>query len=135
MWQNTTGLKTHTLTVSKSVASPLPGVARLYLIIIAHNTAHVSQAHNELKFRTESAMQDQCKALMAMLHVFDPNEEDEEDKLRKVSSLLEFFKQKCKDLYQPFQCMAVGEKMVKSKHWSGIRQYIKDQSTKWGVKL
>ena len=72
---------------------------------------------------------------MAMLHVVDPDEEDEEDKLRKVSSFLEFFKQKCKDLYQPFQHVAVDERMVKSKHRSGIRQYIKNKPTKWGIKL
>ena len=68
---------------------------------------------------------DQFKALMAMLHVVDPDEEDEEDKLRKVSSFLEFFKQQYKDLYQPFQHVAVDERMVKSKHRSGMRQYIK----------
>ena len=72
---------------------------------------------------------------MAMLHVVDPDEEDEEDKLRKVSSFLEFFKQKCKDLYRPFQRVAVDERMVKSKHRSGIRQYIKNKPTKWGIKL
>ena len=72
---------------------------------------------------------------MAMLHVVDPNEEDEEDKLRKVSSFLEFFKQKYKDLYQPFQHVAVDERMVKSKHQSGMRQYIKNKPTKWGIKL
>jgi len=72
---------------------------------------------------------------MAMLHVVDPDEEDEEDKLRKVSSFLDFFKQKCKDLYQPFQGVAVDERMVKSKHQSGIRQYIKNKPTKWGIKL
>lgn len=72
---------------------------------------------------------------MAMLHVVDPDEEDEEDKLRKVSSFLEFFKEKCKDLYQPFQRVAVDERMVKSKHRSGIRQYIKNKPTKWGIKL
>ena len=60
---------------------------------------------------------------MAMLHVVDPSEEDEAEKLRKVSSFLEFFKDKCKALYQPFQHIAVDERMVKSKHRSGIRQY------------
>ena len=70
-----------------------------------------------------------------MLHVVDPDEEDEEDKLRKVSRFLDFFKRKCKDLYQPFQGVAVDERMVKSKHQSGIRQYIKNKPTKWGIKL
>jgi len=66
--------------------------------------------------------------------VVDPDE-DQEEKLRKVHSFLEFFKQKCKDLYQPFQHVAVDERLVKSEHWSGIRQYIKNKPTKWGKKL
>lgn len=57
------------------------------------------------------------------------------DKLRKVSSFIEHFKNKCKNLYQPFQQVAVDERMVKSKHRSGIRQYIKNKPTKWGIKL
>ena len=77
----------------------------------------------------------ETEALMAMLHVVNPDEEDEEDKLRKVSSFLKFFKQKCKDLYQPFQHVAVDERMVKSKHRPGIWQYIKNKPTKWGIKL
>lgn len=78
---------------------------------------------------------DRFKALMGMLHVVDPATEDEHDKLRKVRSLLNVFKEKCKSLYQPFQNVAVDERMVKSKHRSGIRQYIKDKPTKWGIKL
>ena len=31
--------------------------------------------------------------------------------------------------------MAIDERMVKSRHRSGIRQYIKDKPTKWGIKL
>ena len=55
-WQNTIGWKTLALIVNKSVASSLLGVARLYLIIIAHNAAPVSRAHKKLKFRAESAV-------------------------------------------------------------------------------
>ena len=44
-WQNTIGLKTLALTVSKSVPSSLLGVTKPYLIIIAHNAAHVSWAY------------------------------------------------------------------------------------------
>lgn len=78
---------------------------------------------------------DRFKALMAVFHVVDPATEDENDKLRKVSSFIEHFKNKCKNLYQPFQQVAVDERMVKSKHRSGIRQYIKNKPTKWGIKL
>ena len=31
--------------------------------------------------------------------------------------------------------MSVDERMVRCKHRSGIRQYMKDKPTKWGVKL
>ena len=78
---------------------------------------------------------DRFKALIGMLHVVDPATEDEQDKLWKVTGFLQFFKEKCISLYQPFQCVAIDERMVKSKHRSGIRQYIKNKPTKWGIKL
>ena len=78
---------------------------------------------------------DRFKALIGMLHVVDPGAEDGHDKLRKVTGFLQFFKEKCKSLYQPFQHVAIDERMVKSKHRSGIRQYIKNKPTKWGIKL
>ena len=45
------------------------------------------------------------------------------------------FKSRCLSLYQPRQNVAIDERMVKSRHRSGIRQYIKDKPTKWGIKL
>ena len=75
------------------------------------------------------------KAIMGMLHVVDPFTEDDKDKLRKVRSLVEHFKERCMALYQPYREIAIDERMVKSKHHSGIRQYIKTKPTKWGVKL
>ena len=75
------------------------------------------------------------KAISAFLHVVDPSNESSGDKLRKVDELLESFKSRCKLLYQPTQKLAVDERMVKSKHESGIRQSMKDKPTKWGVKL
>ena len=75
------------------------------------------------------------RALMAMLHVVDPATETPGDKLRKVASFINSFKKKCIELYQPRQNVAIDERMVKSRHRSGIRQYIKDKPTKWGIKL
>ena len=75
------------------------------------------------------------KALMALLHVVDPATEDKADKLRDVESFINYFKSRCLDLYQPRQNLAVDERMVKSRHRSGIRQFIKDKPTKWGIKL
>jgi hypothetical protein len=75
------------------------------------------------------------KALMAFLHVVDPAEEIASNKLRKVEEFLASFKERCHLLYQPRQNVAVDERMVKSKHRSGIRQYMKNKPTKWGIKL
>ena len=75
------------------------------------------------------------KALMALLHVVDPGTEVQGEKLRKVESFVNCFKTKCRELYQPRQNVATDERMVKSRHRSGIRQYIKDKPTKWGIKL
>ena len=75
------------------------------------------------------------KALMAMLHVVDPANEPDGDKLRKINPLLEFFKGRCKDLYQPRQNVAVDERIIKSRHRSGMRQFNKDKPIRWGIKL
>lgn len=72
---------------------------------------------------------------MGMLHVVDPSAEDETDRLRKIKTVLEHFKNKCKSLFQPYQNIAIDERMVKSKHRSGILQYIKNKPVKWGIKL
>ena len=104
-------------------------IEKLIALILYCGLVNVSSFHRYWSTKTlyhglwaRSIMsRDQFKALMAILHVVDPDEEDEEDKLRKVSSFLDFFKEKCKDLYQPFQRVAVDERMVKSKHRSGIR--------------
>ena len=65
---------------------------------------------------------------MGVLHVVDPNKS-------KVSSFIQTFRDKCQSLYQPFQQIAIDERMVKSKHRSGIRQYIRNKPTKWGIKM
>lgn len=75
------------------------------------------------------------RALMALLHVVDPGTEEASDKLREVESFIDYFKSRCLALYQPRQQLAIGERMVKSRHGSGICQYIKDKPTKWDIKL
>ena len=52
-----------------------------------------------------------------------------------MDSFVNYFKSRCADLYQPRQNLAIDERMVKSRHRSGIRQYIEDKPTKWGIKL
>ena len=73
--------------------------------------------------------------ILAMLHLVDPATEDPENKLRKVESFIEDFKKLCKELYVPQKYVAVDERMVKSRHRSGFRQFMKDKPTKWGIKL
>ncbi|KAL9952183.1 hypothetical protein ACROYT_G039398 [Oculina patagonica] len=75
------------------------------------------------------------KALMAMLQVVDPAMETPGDKLRNVNSFIEYFKSRCLSLYQPRQNVAIDERMVRSRHRAGIKQYIRDKPTKWGIKL
>ena len=75
------------------------------------------------------------RALMAMLHVVDPAKETPGDKLCKINTFIDVFKEKCLALYQPRQNVAIDERMVKSRHRSGIRQFIKDKPNKWGIKL
>ena len=70
-----------------------------------------------------------------MLHIVDSATENDKDILRKLMPFLEQFKEKCSSLYQPFQNVAVDERLVKSKHRSGIRQYIAIKPVKFGVKL
>ncbi|XP_015774860.1 PREDICTED: piggyBac transposable element-derived protein 3-like [Acropora digitifera] len=73
--------------------------------------------------------------LMALLHVVDAAAETPGDKLRKVQSFVNHFKSRCVALYQPRKQVAIDERMVKSRHRSGIRQYVKEKPTKWGIKL
>ena len=76
------------------------------------------------------------KAINSNLHVVDPEtDKDKKNKLRKVAFLVEHFKKTCKELYIPSQSVSVDERMVKSKGRSGIRQYIKNKPTKFGIKV
>lgn len=61
------------------------------------------------------------RALMALLHVVDPTTKNPGDKLCKVESFIAYFKSRCLALYQPRQQLAIDERMVKSRHRSGIR--------------
>ena len=52
-----------------------------------------------------------------------------------MRGFLDTFVNTCKELYQPFQNISIDARMVKSKGRSGIKQYIKNKPTKWGIKL
>ena len=70
-----------------------------------------------------------------MLHVVDPSTEDPQKKVRQVESFIDDFKKLCKELYVPQKYVAIDERIIKSRHRSGFRQFIKDKPTKWGIKL
>jgi len=74
-------------------------------------------------------------ALLSLLHVVDPDEEDKDDKLKKISPFINYFRDRCRELFQPDRNLAIDERLVKSKHRSGIRQYIKNKPVKFGIKL
>ena len=75
------------------------------------------------------------QTLLSMLHVVDPLQEDPTQKLRKVDSFIDHFRNKSKELFQPFKNIAIDERLVKSKHRFGIRQYIQNKPAKFGLKL
>ena len=78
---------------------------------------------------------DRFKALFGMLHVVDPGSEEKENKLGKISPFKTGLKEKCQALFQPYQQVAVDERIVKSKCRSGIRQHIKNKPVKFEIKL
>ena len=118
-------------------------IDRLIALILYMGIVRVSSFHRYWSTKTlyhglwaRSIMaRDRFKALMAMLHVVDFADENPNDKLRKVVGFANSIREKCKALYQPSKHMAVDERNVKSKHRSGIRQYVKNKPTKFGIKL
>lgn len=79
---------------------------------------------------------DRYKAISSMLHMTDPSiQTDPEDKLRKLRPLLDHIKRRCSELYTATVNVAVDERMVKSKGRSGIRQFIPNKPTRFGIKL
>ena len=75
------------------------------------------------------------KALLGMLHVSDPSQINQDDRLTKIRPLIDHMKMKCKELYQPAAELSVDERMVKSKGRSGIRQFVPNKPTRFGFKL
>lgn len=56
-----------------------------------------------------------------MFHVVAPAAQTPGDKLRKVDTLINYFKSRYLSLYLPRQSVAIDERVVKSSHNSGIR--------------
>ena len=61
---------------------------------------------------------------------------DLDDKLTRVQPLIDNLRRVSQYIFQPYEKIAVDERMVRSKHkFSGIRQFMKDKPVKFGIKL
>ncbi|CAC5382238.1 unnamed protein product [Mytilus coruscus] len=59
-----------------------------------------------------------------------------DNKLIRVEPIIEHVRNISRELFQPYEKIAVDERIVKSKHkWSGIRQFMKDKPVKFRIKL
>ena len=61
-------------------------------------------------------------------------DQDKTEKLYKVRPLLNSVLAKFKHYYYPAQKISIDEGMIPAKNRLGIKQYIKDKPTKWGIK-
>jgi len=104
-------------------------IRKLIALLIYQGIVHVPTFHRYWNTKSlfhglwarEFMSRDRFKQLMSMLHIVDPGDEVKADKLRKISPVINIFHERCKALFQPFENVAVGERIVKSKHRSGIR--------------
>ena len=88
---------------------------KLIALIIYFGLVNVSTTHWFWSVKTlyhglwarKILSRERYKAEIQVLHIVHPNAEDPSDKLRKVSSFVALFKEKCKLLYQPFQLIAI----------------------------
>ena len=69
------------------------------------------------------------------MHVSDPLTEDTHAKLKTFDGFIDNFCIKCKALFQPYQNVAIDERLAKSKHRSGIRQHIANKPAISGLTI
>lgn len=65
----------------------------------------------------------------------DKEQENSEDPLKKIRTVYNRIKRKCRELYQPLRELSIDERMVKSKARTSFRQYIRNKPSKWGFKF
>ena len=65
----------------------------------------------------------------------DVEQENSDDPLKKIRTVYNRIKRKCRDLYQPLRELSIDERMVKSKARTSFCQYIRNKPSKWGFKF
>lgn len=76
------------------------------------------------------------KAMQSFLKVCNAETENNAvDKLCKVRFLHDYIRRKCMKLWQPYEHVAVDERMVRNRGRFTFRQFVKDKPTRWGMKL
>lgn len=84
------------------------------------------------------------QAISSNPHMSDPEKDAQNDKekgtpnydpLHRLKPLHDHMKNMCKALYHPRQNIAIDERMVATKAKLGMRQYMKNKPTKYGIKL
>ena len=116
---------------------------RLLALIIYFGFVKVNQFHDYWSTKSlyrglwtrNMLKRDRFKAIITMLHIVDFSKESKEDKLKRVRHFIDHMCQRCRKLYQPSANVAIEERMVKSKHRSGMRQYMPLNPVKFGLKL
>ena len=95
-------------------------------------------------FPSEKMTQDRFEAILWSLHLSNPREDEENERRRNTAEYDRLFKIKplyieimtaCKAHFQPYQNIAIDERMVASKARISMKQYMRDKPTKWGYKL
>ena len=79
--------------------------------------------------------QKRCGSLMLVIDVVDLRKEGKCNKLQKVAEFSEIIKEKCQSFYQPYQIVAIDERILKNNNHSGIHPFIKTKPVKLGLKF
>ena len=75
------------------------------------------------------------EALLCFLKVVDHEQEDPNDRLRKVRYLYDHMRDTCQTVFVPGQRLSVDERMIKHKGRAIFKQYLPKKPVKWGLKV
>ncbi|XP_044024992.1 piggyBac transposable element-derived protein 4-like isoform X3 [Siniperca chuatsi] len=115
-------------------------------IVKVHNRADYWKKEWPYNFRfpADTMTRDRFESILWSLHLSNPAEDEanerkrntaEYDRLFKIKPLYSEIVNACKVHFQPYQNIAIDERMVTSKARISMKQYMKEKPTKWGYKL